>query len=95
MYSIYMYMYIYKGEYYQQEDGAAMGSSVSFSVVTRPLVGGAVPHCFAVYMYLTAPLPNHTCTSLFTLVQYHALSFPASIYQVLLTVCSYMYLLNS
>ena len=32
--------------------------------------------------YLTTPLPNHTCTSLFTLVQYHALSIPALIYQV-------------
>ena len=32
------------------------------SVLTRPLVGGTVPHCFA--MYVTATLLNHMHTSL-------------------------------
>ena len=29
---------------------------------------GTAPHCFAVYMYLTALLPNCTLTSLLTIV---------------------------
>ena len=51
----------------------------SSSFLAGPLVGGTVPHCFA--MYLTAPLPNHVPTSLLPsqsvfLPDYLALSWP-------------------
>ena len=62
----------------------------SSSILAGPLVGGTVPHCFAMYLtaplskscaYLTAPLPNHVPTSLLSsqsvfLPDYLALSWP-------------------